>query len=87
MIKGEGVAELKVLKDYTLVRGELHRRIPGGILTYESSREISLYRRLQRANFYWPSMGKDVDRVQTQCGTCQLVADREESYIVFISED
>ena len=32
-------------------------------------------------------MGKDADQVQTQCGTCQLVADREESYAVFISED
>ena len=49
--------------------------------------EVSLYRRLQRAGFYWPSMGKDADQVQTQCGTCQLAADREESYAVFISED
>ena len=32
-------------------------------------------------------MGKDADQVQTQCGTCQLAADREESYVVFISED
>ncbi|XP_050259850.1 uncharacterized protein LOC126704905 [Quercus robur] len=32
-------------------------------------------------------MGKDEDQVQTQCGTCQLAADREESYTVFISED
>ena len=32
-------------------------------------------------------MGKDADQVQTQCGTCQLAADREESYAVFISED
>ena len=39
------------------------------------------------ASFYWPSMGKDADQVQTQCGTCQLAADREESYAVFISED
>ena len=86
-MKGEGVAELKVLKDYTLVRGELHSRMPGGILTYGSCGEVSLYRRLQRADFYWPSMGKDADRVQTQCGTCQFAAEREESYAVFISED
>ena len=32
-------------------------------------------------------MGKDADQVQTQCGICQLAADREESYVVFISED
>jgi len=50
--------------------------------TCGSCREVSL-----RASFYWPSMGKDADRVQTKCGTCQLPADREESYVVFISED
>ena len=49
--------------------------------------EVNLYRRLQRAGFYWPSMGKDVDQVQIQCETYQLTADREESYTVFISED
>ena len=64
-MKEEDATELNVLKDYTLVRGGLHRRMPGGILTYGSCGEVSLYRRLQRANFYWPSMGKDVDRVQT----------------------
>ena len=32
-MKGEGVAELKVLKDYALVRGELYRRMPGGVLS------------------------------------------------------
>ena len=99
------MVELKVLKDYTLVGGELYRRMPGGVLsrfvgqeearkklkevhdkTYEFCREVNLYRRLQRASFYWPSMGKDTNQVQTQCETCQLVADREESYTVFISE-
>ena len=55
--------------------------------TYGSYGEVSLYRRLQRAGFYWPSMGKEADQVQTQCGTYQLAADREESYAVFISED
>ena len=105
-MRGEDAAELKILKDYSLVREELYRRMPGGVLsrcvgqeeaqrklkevhdeTYESCKEVSLYRRLQMTGFYWPSMGKDADQVQTQCGTCQLVADREESYIVFISED
>ena len=55
--------------------------------TCGSCGEVSLYRRLQRAGFYWLSMGKDADRVQTQCGTCQLAIDREESYAVFINED
>ena len=55
--------------------------------TCGSCGEVSLYRKLQRADFYWPSMGKKADQVQTQCGTCQLAADREESYVVFNSED
>ncbi|XP_075665073.1 uncharacterized protein LOC142634671 [Castanea sativa] len=55
--------------------------------TCRSCGEISLYRRLQRAGFYWPSMGKDVDQVQVRCETCQLTADREESYAVFVNED
>ena len=95
-----------MLKDYTLVKEELYRRMLGGVLsrcvgqkeaqrklkeihhkTYESCEEVSLYHRLQRAGFYWPSMSKDADQVQTQCGTCQLAADREESYAVFTSED
>ena len=32
-MKEEDTAELKVLKDYALVRGELYRRILGGILS------------------------------------------------------
>ena len=33
LMKGEGVAELKVLKDYALVRGELYRKMPSGVLS------------------------------------------------------
>ena len=33
MKKEEDAAELKVLKDYTLVRGELYHRMLGGILS------------------------------------------------------
>ena len=33
LMKGEDVAELKVMKNYTLVRGELYRRMPGGVLS------------------------------------------------------
>ena len=83
-MRGEDAAKLKILKDYSLVREELYRRMPGGVLsrcvgqeeaqrklkevhdeTYESCKEVSLYRRLQMAGFYWPSMGKDADRVQS----------------------
>ena len=106
LMKGEGAAELKVLKDYALMRGKLYRRMLGGFLsrcvgqdeaqkklkevydkTCGSCGKVSLYRRLQRVGFYWPNMSKDADRVQTQCGTCQLATNREESYAVFISED
>ena len=70
-----------------MVRGELYRRMPGGILTCRSYGEVNLYCRLQRVGFYWPSMGKDADQVQTQCKTYQLAADREESYAMSASED
>ena len=33
LMKEEGVVELKVLKDYALVKGELYRRMPGGVLS------------------------------------------------------
>ena len=33
LLKGEGVAKLKVLKDYALMRGELYRRMPSGVLS------------------------------------------------------
>ena len=97
-MKEEDMAELKPLKDYALVKGELYRKI--GILSRcvgqeEAQRklrevhdrtcgfcgEVNLYRRLQRAGFYWPSMGKDVEQVQTRCKVCQLATDKKESYL------
>ena len=33
LMKGEGAAELKVLKDYALMRGELYCRMPGGVFS------------------------------------------------------
>ena len=33
LMKEENAAELKALKDYTLVRGELYCRMPGGVLS------------------------------------------------------
>ena len=105
LMKEEDAAKLKALKDYALVKGELYRRMPGGVLskcvgqveaqrrlknvhdkTCGSYEEVNLYHRLQRADFYWPSIGKEANQVQTQCGTYQLMANREESYVVFISE-
>ena len=33
LMKEEDIVELKVLKDYALVRGELYCRMPGGVLS------------------------------------------------------
>ena len=33
LMKGEGAAELKVLKDYALMRGELYCRMPSGVFS------------------------------------------------------
>ena len=69
-------------------RVEAHRKLKDvHDKTCGSCGEVNLYRRLQRVGSYWPSMGKKADQVQTQCETCQLEADREESYAVFINED
>ena len=106
LVEGRRRCKLKVLKDYALVKGELYRKMPNGVLsrcveqkeaqrklkevhdkTCGSYGEVNLYRKLQRASFYWPSMGKDANQVQTQCETCQLSANREENYVVFASED
>ena len=75
-MKGEDAAELKILKDYALVREEMPGRVLSRCVGQEEAQrklkevhdktcgscgEVSLYRRLQRAGFYWPSMGKDAD--------------------------
>ena len=71
LMKEEDATKLKALKDYALVKGELYRKMPGGVLsrcvgwveaqrklkdvhdkTCGSCREVSLYRKLQRAGFY-----------------------------------
>jgi hypothetical protein len=31
-VSPEGVADLKMLKDYVLITGDLYRRLPGGVL-------------------------------------------------------
>ena len=89
LMKEGDMAELKALKDYALVKGELYYRMSGGILSRcvrqkEAQRklkevhertcgfcgEVNLYRKFQRAGFYWPSMGKDADQVQNQYEAC-----------------
>uniref|UniRef100_A0A2N9EU18 Integrase catalytic domain-containing protein n=1 Tax=Fagus sylvatica TaxID=28930 RepID=A0A2N9EU18_FAGSY len=39
---------------------------------------ISLYRRLQRLGYFWPSMSAEAANLQSQCLTCQFYHDNEE---------
>uniref|UniRef100_A0A2N9G2A5 Integrase catalytic domain-containing protein n=1 Tax=Fagus sylvatica TaxID=28930 RepID=A0A2N9G2A5_FAGSY len=106
LMSPEGVADLKVLKDYVLIAGDLYRRLPGGVLErcvnlqeaakklievhekcYEFRDGESLYRRLQRLGYFWPSMTREATSLQgtvlilkiqadfvKSCHTCQLQA-------------
>ena len=97
---------IKELKDYTLIEGELYRRLPGGILSRCISEKkgkprleelhslacgvaekISRYRRMQRMGYYWPSMNKEAVAIQKKCQKCLLSIDKEERYVVFVTED
>uniref|UniRef100_A0A2N9EZ34 RNA-directed DNA polymerase n=1 Tax=Fagus sylvatica TaxID=28930 RepID=A0A2N9EZ34_FAGSY len=85
LMSPEGVADLKMLKDYVLIAGDLYRRLPGGVLArcvslQEAARKltevherccelrdgVSLYRRLQRLGYFWPSMSKEAASLQEQ---------------------
>jgi hypothetical protein len=100
------IVDLKEIKDYTLISGDLYRRLPGGVLTrcisIEEAKEklldvhektcgdggaISLYRRLQRLGYFWPSMSAEAANLQSQCLTCQFYHDNEEVCATFISTD
>ena len=86
-MKEEDATELKALKDYALVRGELYHRMPGGVLsrcvgwveaqrklkdihdkTCGSCGEVILYRRLQRAGFYWQTWVKKQTKSKPSAG-------------------
>ena len=55
--------------------------------TCEGGGGISLYRKLQRLDYYWPNMSREVVDLQSQCPTCQLQHDSEEAYATFASTD
>jgi len=42
---------------------------------------------MQRMGYYWPNMNKEVATIQEECPRCQLSVDKEESYVVFVTED
>jgi transposase InsO family protein len=102
----EGVADLKVLKDYVLIAGDLYRRLPGGVLArcvslQEAAKKltevherccelrdgVSLYRRLQRLGYFWPSMSKEAASLQEQCSFCQHQHESDQVYATFVSSD
>uniref|UniRef100_A0A2N9IR83 Integrase catalytic domain-containing protein n=1 Tax=Fagus sylvatica TaxID=28930 RepID=A0A2N9IR83_FAGSY len=106
LMSPEGVADLKVLKDYVLIVGDLYRRLPGGVLArcvnlqeaakkltevHDRSCEfrdgVSLYRRLQRLGYFWPSMSKEAASLQEQCSFCQHQHEFDQIYATFISSD
>uniref|UniRef100_A0A2N9J1X6 RNA-directed DNA polymerase n=1 Tax=Fagus sylvatica TaxID=28930 RepID=A0A2N9J1X6_FAGSY len=106
LVSPEGVADLKVLKDYVLIAGGLYRRLPGGVLArcvnlQEAAKKlievhekccefrdgVSLYRRLQRLGYFWPSMSKEAASLQEQCSFCQHQHESDQIYTTFVSND
>ena len=104
--KLERRGSIKELKDYTLIKGELYRRLPREILSRCISENkgkmkleelhiqicmvterVNLYRRIQHMGYDWPNMSKKVTTIKEKCQNCQLSVDREESYVVFTTED
>ena len=49
--------------------------------------KISLYRRMQLMEYYWPNMNKEAATIQEKCQECQFLIYKEESYAVFVIED
>ena len=37
--------------------------------------------------YYWLNMNKDAATVQEECQKCRLSVDKEESYVVFVTQD
>jgi hypothetical protein len=50
-------------------------------------KSISLYRRFQRINYYWPSMHQEALTIQGACPTCQNEFEDEQVYAVLAAED
>jgi ribonuclease HI len=55
--------------------------------TYGDGVTISLYCRLQRLGYLWPSMSTEAADLQSQCPTCQFHHNNEEVCATFISTD
>uniref|UniRef100_A0A2N9HSJ2 Integrase catalytic domain-containing protein n=1 Tax=Fagus sylvatica TaxID=28930 RepID=A0A2N9HSJ2_FAGSY len=85
LMSPEGVADLKVLKDYVLIAGDLYRRLPGGVL----ARCVNPPRGSKKAN-RGPRevlMSKEAASLQDQCSFCQHQHESDQIYATFVSSD
>uniref|UniRef100_A0A2N9GVT6 RNA-directed DNA polymerase n=1 Tax=Fagus sylvatica TaxID=28930 RepID=A0A2N9GVT6_FAGSY len=78
LVAPEGVADLKVLKDYVLIAGDLYRRLPGGVL----ARCVKPPRGSKEANRV-----KEAASLQEQCSFCQHQHESDQIYATFVSSD
>uniref|UniRef100_A0A2N9IAW3 Reverse transcriptase domain-containing protein n=1 Tax=Fagus sylvatica TaxID=28930 RepID=A0A2N9IAW3_FAGSY len=70
-------ADLRDFKDYTLVAGELYRRLPRGVLARcISAKEAK--KKLAKAQ---------ASEIQSSCSCCQHVFEKEEAYATFSTSD
>uniref|UniRef100_A0A2N9IS56 RNA-directed DNA polymerase n=1 Tax=Fagus sylvatica TaxID=28930 RepID=A0A2N9IS56_FAGSY len=76
LVSPADTADLREIKDYTLISGDLYRRLPGGVL----ARCISLEEAKE-------SMSAEAAEIQNQCPTCQFHYSNEEVCATFVSAD
>uniref|UniRef100_A0A2N9F5C3 RNase H type-1 domain-containing protein n=1 Tax=Fagus sylvatica TaxID=28930 RepID=A0A2N9F5C3_FAGSY len=77
LVSPEGVVDLKTLKDYVLIVGDLYRRLLGGVLA----------RCTPTLGYFWPNMSKKAASLQEQCSFCQHQHESDQVYATFISND
>uniref|UniRef100_A0A2N9GEB7 RNA-directed DNA polymerase n=1 Tax=Fagus sylvatica TaxID=28930 RepID=A0A2N9GEB7_FAGSY len=85
LVSPEGVADLKMLKDYVLIAGDLYRRLPGGVLArcvnlQEAAKKLT---RSPREML----MSKEAASLQEQCSFCQHQHESDQIYATFVSSD
>ena len=54
---------------------------------YGIAEKICLYKRMQRMGYYWLNMNKKAATIQEKSQECQFSIYKEESYVVFVTED
>uniref|UniRef100_A0A2N9FVW7 Integrase catalytic domain-containing protein n=1 Tax=Fagus sylvatica TaxID=28930 RepID=A0A2N9FVW7_FAGSY len=81
LMSPEGVADLKVLKDYVLIAGDLYRRLPGGVL----ARCVSLQEAAKKLTEVHERCCELRDG--EQCSFCQHQHESDQVYATFVSSD